>query len=87
MEETGKKPKHKLSTTDNGKVIARRMSQSAASEGCSCGLCEVGHLEGQQLVNRLQDKSHKIGRAKSANPALLHLLLPLKLLGVSGEGL
>ena len=68
-------------------MMARHVStcRSSASEGCSCGWCEVGHLKGQQLVNRLQDKSDKIGRPKSANPEPLHLLLPPKLLGRDKE--
>ena len=72
FEEKGIKPKHKLPTTDIGKIMARSVSRSSASEGCSCGWCEVGHLKGQQLVNRLQElgyKSHKTGRPESANPA------------------
>ena len=52
--------------------MARHVSRSSASEGCSCGWCAVGHLKGQQIVDRLQElgyKSHKIGRVKSANRA------------------
>ena len=72
VEEKGTKPKHTLPSTDIAKIMARRMSRSTASEGCSCGFCEVGHLSGQQLVNRMQElgyKNHQMGRPKSANPA------------------
>ena len=70
--EKGSKPKHTLPSTDIERIMARRESRSSASEGCNCGWCEVGHLKGQQLVNRIKElgyKSHKMGRPKSANPA------------------
>ena len=70
--EKGSKPKHTLPSTDIEQIMARRESRSSASEGCNCGWCEVGHLKGQQLVNRIQElgyKNYKMGRPKSANPA------------------
>ena len=70
--EQGAKPKHSLPSTDIEKIMARRVSRSSASDGCTCGWCEVGHLKGQQLVNRIKElgyKNLKIGRPKSANLA------------------
>ena len=70
--EQGAKPKHSLPSTDIEKIMARRVLRSSASGGCSCGWCEVGHLKGQQLVNRIKElgyKNLKIGRPKSTNLA------------------
>ena len=63
--------------------MARHVLRSSASEGCSCGWCEVSHLKGQQLVNRLQELGSKSQKFSSPSPPTLLLLLPPKPLGVT----
>ena len=64
----GVKIKNKLPSTDIKKIMARRSTRSSPSE-CTCGWCEVGHLNGQTLVNRLEElgyRNRQVGRPKSA---------------------
>lgn len=59
--------KNKLPSTDIEKIMARRSTRS--SPECTCGWCEVGHLNGQPLFNKLEElgyRNRKVGRPRSA---------------------
>ena len=60
--------KNKLPTTDIEKILARRVTRASASGDCTFGWCEVGHLKGQMLVNKIEElgySCHRVGRPKS----------------------